>query len=101
VHDAVAVGLAQRLRELRREPLDLRDGQGAATQPLRERLPRHELLGDEELRGALDERGLSRLVDGGDRGMGQDRRGAGLAQEALAGLGVAGLVRADELRARC
>ncbi len=97
MHDAVAVGLAQRLGELHPEPLDLRDRQRAAAHALRQRLAGHELLRDEELGRALLDRGLSRLVDGGDAGVGQHGRGAGLAQEALAGLGVAGLLRAHEL----
>ena len=95
----MVVGLGEGLGELDTETLGLRHRQGATAHALGQGLPRHELLRDEEpgLSAALRGR-LARLVDGGDAGVGQDRGRARLPEEALAGLRVAGVLRADELQ---
>ena len=95
----MVVGLGEGLGELDAEKQGLRHRQGAAAHALGQGLARHELLRDEEpgLGAALRGR-LARLEDGGDTGMRQDRGRARLPEEALAGLRVAGLLRADELQ---
>ena len=99
MHDAAVVGLGEGLRELQAETQGFRQRERATANALRQGLARHELLRDEELRlGARLQGRLPRLVDGGDAGVGQDRGRPRLPQEALAGLRVAGALRADQLQ---
>ena len=100
VHDPAGVGLAEGVRHLRAEAHDFLDPQGAPADPLREGLPLDELLRDVERRRAarLLRGRLAGLVDGGDAGVREDGGGAGLAQEALARRGVAGVLGAHELQ---
>jgi len=100
VHDAPGVRRAERIRHLCAEAQDILDRQRTATEPLRERLPLDQLLGDVERRRAARcvSRGLSRLIDGGDPGVVEGRGRPGLAQEALARRDVGRVLRPHELQ---
>ncbi len=92
VQDAMAMGLGQRVGDVDGVAQGLREGKRARREPLREALAL-QVLHDQEVDAIL----LANVIEGADVGVIQGRDGAGLALEALAGLGVIGGLRGENL----
>jgi hypothetical protein len=93
VHDPLGVGDLQRVRDLSPQIQDLLHHHRLAADPLLQRLPLHPLHRDEGVALVLAD-----LVDHADAGVVEGGGGAGLALEALAGLGVAGQLVGQQLQ---